>query len=280
MKIQKDSVKRKDIAKLIYERINKDRESIKQQYEKSKSKIGYFYIDNLLPAEIAQEINNKFPGPEKMILKKSLRENKHIAAQMNDYHPILEEVIYAFQNKDVVSEIKYICGIDDLYPDEHLYAGGISSMRKNQFLNPHLDNSHDKDRNRWRVLNLLYYVTPKWDDNSGGHLEIWPNGLIKKQITLHSRFNRLVVMATHQYSWHSVSPVSRNDASRNCVSNYYFSNKPINDSDQFHVTTFRGRPEQQITNQILKIDSFLRMNIRKLFKKGISKNSHVYKKDN
>ena len=32
-------------------------------------------------------------------------------------------------------------------------------------------------------------------------------------------------------------------------------------------------------NQVLKIDSSLRMGIRKLFKKGIIENPHVYKKE-
>ena len=276
--MEKNIINRVELAKLISDRINQDKESMKQEYEKSKNKIGRFYIDNLLPLEIAKEINNQFPDSNKMTLKKSLRENKHIAAQMNKYHPILEEVIYAFQNEQVVHHIKDICRIKDLYPDEHLYAGGISSMKKNQFLNPHLDNSHDKDRNRWRVLNLLYYVTPQWNDQNGGHLELWPKGLKKKQETIHSRFNRLIVIATHQSSWHSVSRVLAN-SSRNCVSNYYFSNKPLGVKDKFHVTTFRGRPEQVITNRILQIDSFLRMNIRKLFKKGITENPHVYKKE-
>lgn len=265
------------LAKLILDRINRDKELLKQQYGKSRSKIGYFYIDDLLPIEITHAINNQFPIQKEMILKKSLREYKYIAAQMNKYHPILEEIIYAFQNKKIVNCIKDICGIDNLYPDEHLYAGGISSMKRGQFLNPHLDNSHDKDRNKWRVLNLLYYVTPEWNDENGGHLELWPNGLKKQQTTLHSKFNRLIVMATHKASWHSVSPVLAN-SSRNCVSNYYFSNTPISNNEEFHVTTFRGRPEQIITNQILKMDSFLRMNIRKVFKKGIKENPHVYKK--
>ena len=107
-----------------------------------------------------------------MVLKKSLRENKFIAVQMNQYASVLEEVIYAFQDERVVNLIKNICKTSDLQPDENLYAGGLSSMKQSQFLNLHLDNSHDNERNSWRVLNLLFYVTPNWEDSSGGHLEI------------------------------------------------------------------------------------------------------------
>ena len=32
-------------------------------------------------------------------------------------------------------------------------------MPQGNYLKPHLDNSHDRDRKRYRVLNLLYYVT-------------------------------------------------------------------------------------------------------------------------
>jgi Rps23 Pro-64 3,4-dihydroxylase Tpa1-like proline 4-hydroxylase len=150
-------------------------------------------------------------------------------------------------------------------------------MAYKQFLNPHLDNSHDKDRNQWRVLNLLYYVSPNWEESYGANLELWPNGLNKKQITIHSKFNRLVVMATHNKSIHSVSEVNF-DGFRCCVSNYYFSKKPLKNTDSFHVTSFRGRPENKLTDLILKIDTFLRMTIRKVFKKGIKENPHVYKK--
>jgi len=270
------SLNRTDLAQLIVNRIMQEKAPIKTQYEASKNQIGYFYIDDLLPPELTEYINSQFPSHDQMVLKKSLREDKYIGVQMDQYSQILEELIYAFQDDRVVDLIKEVCEIKDLKPDENLYAGGLSSMKQSQFLNPHLDNSHDKERRRWRVLNLLFYVSPNWADSNGGHLEIWPKGLKQDQITLHSRFNRLIVMATHEKSWHSVSPVVA-DASRNCVSNYYFSVNPLSNSDKFHVTTFRGRPHQKIRNHILKLDSFLRMNLRKLFKKGIIENPHVYK---
>lgn len=268
---------REDVAQVIVQKITQNKSLLKKQYELSKHGIGYFYIDNLLPEPLVKALNDNFPEAKEMVLKKSLRENKLVSAQMDKHYFLLEEVLYAFQDKRIVSLIKEITGIHQLYPDQHLYAGGISTMKQHQFLNPHLDNSHDKDRNNWRVLNLLFYVTPNWKLENGGHLELWPKWPKKSSVLIESRFNRLVVMATHNNSWHSVSPVIL-EGSRNCISNYYFSDSPLLENDRFHVTTFRGRPHQILTNQILKLDSFLRSIIRKVFKKGIRENSHVYKK--
>lgn len=266
-----------ELADRIYQEIKSNKVALQLHFAASKQAIGYFYLDNLLPDDIALKIYENFPESSQMVLKKSIREDKYVAAQMNRYNPILEEIIYAFQDKKIVDLVAEICNIKEAIPDDNLYAGGISMMGKNQFLNPHLDNSHDKDRECWRVLNLLYYVTPNWKEEYGGNLELWPNGLKQSQITLHSKFNRLIVMATHNNSLHSVSPVTF-DGFRCCVSNYYFSQNPLSQSDTFHVTSFRGRPEDKVTDVILQTDTLLRMIIRKIFKKGIKENPHVYKK--
>ena len=102
------------------------------------------------------------------------------------------------------SAISEIAGIEHLEPDEMLYARGVSMMKKDHFLNPHLDNSHDKIVVRYQALNILYYVSQNWGLNSGGNLELWPNGPEGHPIAIESKFNRLVVMATNRYSWHSV----------------------------------------------------------------------------
>jgi Rps23 Pro-64 3,4-dihydroxylase Tpa1-like proline 4-hydroxylase len=273
-------MKRNDIADQIQRQLERTKDQSKSMYENTREQIGYFYVDELLPTELAQRIFGSFPRGSHMKLKKSLREYKYIAAQMDNYDPILEETIYAFQDPRIVSLIRDICGITSLYPDENLYAGGISLMGDKHFLNPHLDNSHNKDREKWRVLNLLYYVTPDWPVSQGGNLELWPDGLGGKQITLHSKFNRLVVMATHDRSWHSVSPISNANHPRCCVSNYYFSDSSLKPTEEFHVTSFRGRPEQRIRDLVLRGDIWLRSAIRKVFKKGVIENPHVYKRSN
>ncbi len=265
------------ISDIIYKHIFANKQTLNEQFCLSENTIGYFYIDNVLPEQLALECAKVFPKPEEMKLLKSIKEYKHISAQMDKHHQLLEDVTYAFQNKKIVKLIGEICNISSLVPDDSLYAGGLSLMAKGNFLNPHLDNSHDAERKRWRVLNLLYYVTPNWKQQNGGHLELWPNGPKNEPIELVSRFNRLIVMATHSSSWHSVNKVTVDDC-RCCISNYYFSDNALRETDKFHVTKFRGRPNQTVTNLLLDCDASLRMLVRKIFKKGVRKNPHIYKK--
>lgn len=236
--------------------------------------INHFVVDDVLPSSWAEAIHAAFPNPGAMTLKRSLRELKYVAAQMDKYDSLLEEAVYAFQAPDVVAAIERITALPALEPDERLYAGGVSLMTPGHFLNPHIDNSHDKFRSRYRVLNLLYYVSPEWPEDRGGNLELWPDGPRGSPITIFSRFNRLVGMITHRKSWHSVSE-NRARFNRCCVSNYYFSKKPIGGTHYYHVTEFRGRPDQPIRDLALRADNWLRTMIRTRFP-GTFKNTHFY----
>ncbi len=162
-------------------------------------------------------------------------------------------------------------------PSTMLYAGGISLMATGHYLHPHIDNSHDMERQRYRILNLLYYASPEWDFENGGNLELWPNGAKAEPHAIHSKFNRLAVIATNRNSWHSVSKVlaARN---RTCVSNYYFSRASPVEEDYFHVTSFRGRPEEPVRDLMLRTDAALRSLIRKIAPDGLRRTRHYYKK--
>ena len=268
---------RKEIALLIVKKLTKEKESLIKLFNKSKNEIGFFYVDDLLPKELASKIYHNFPKLTETKQRKNIREHKHVAYQMDKYHSLLEEVIFAFQEKKVVQIVSEICSLTNILPDENLYAGGLSLMAKDNYLSPHLDNSHDKDRQLWRVLNLLYYVTPNWKIENGGNLELWPKGLKENPIEIESGFNRLVVMATHEKSWHSVNKVLV-DGVRGCVSNYDCSKTPLLYTDNFHITTFRGRPQEKVKDIILQLDNKARATVRKFFKKGIRENPHHYKK--
>ena len=277
MSDSKNAMRREYFADLIVARIEEEKEQLKKHFQE-KGRINSCYIDGLLPEDIVLQIFNAFPSPEEMAIHRSIRENKRVAAQMDLYNPLLEEIVFAFQDPRVVKICEYITGIEDMEPDEHLYAGGISLMAKGNFLNPHLDNSHDNDRENYRVLNLLYYVSPDWKEQNGGNLELWDKGVKGAPRTIVSAFNRLALMITNKSSIHSVSKVVA-DGKRCCVSNYYFSKTPADDKSYFHVTSFYGRPEEKMKSITLKVDRTLRNFIRKITGKRIIETDHIYKKD-
>ena len=267
---------RKNISSLMLDKLKENKDYLKEEFNKT-DQINSCYLDDLLPKNIVTEVYDAFPSPDEMDNHKSLRENKKIAAQMDLYNPILEEIVFAFQDVRIIKIVEEITGLKEMVPDDKLYAGGISLMAKGNFLNPHLDNSHDNDRENYRVLNLLYYVTPDWKEENGGNLELWDGGLNNKQRTVHSKFNRLVLMITNQTSIHSVSKVTF-EGKRCCISNYYFSNKPAEFSEYFHVTSFYGRPNEPVKNVFLRIDASLRQFVRKITGKRIVETKHIYKK--
>lgn len=270
------NLNRKELADLILAKLDLNKEVLKKDFS-ANDRINTCYIDDLLPVNIAKEIYAAFPSPEEMASHKSMRENKRIAAQMNLYNPLLEEIVYAFQDQRIVNIVEEITGLKQMIPDENLYAGGISLMAQGNFLNPHLDNSHDNDRESYRVLNLLYYVSPEWKLENGGNLELWDHGVKGEPRTIFSKFNRLVLMITNKSSYHSVSKVVA-DSKRCCVSNYYFSQIPAEKESYFHVTSFYGRPEEPVKKVALTGDRILRNFIRKITKKRLVKTKHIYKK--
>ncbi len=267
---------RGEIAGLIAERLAGRREALVREFHEP-GRIRSFILDDLLPEGMARAIYQAFPSTEALVLKRTLGQLKFVGYQMSQYDPLLEEIVYAFQDPRVVHEVSAITGLRDLLPDERLYAGGISLMAEGHYLNPHLDNSHDMERNNYRVLNLLYYVTPDWREEYGGHLELWDEGPGKAARTLHSRANRLVAMQTDERSWHSVSKVVH-AGRRCCVSNYYFSPRPAGEDDSYHVTSFRGWPRQKAADLLMRADNAARLAIRKIGGGWLFKNPHVYKK--
>jgi Rps23 Pro-64 3,4-dihydroxylase Tpa1-like proline 4-hydroxylase len=282
MTVTRSEITRVEIADLILQRLAAAAPQASAEFQLPRT-VKSFTIDNLLPEDLAHAIAVAFPAPEAMILKHHLGELKYVGVQMNRYAPLLEEALFAFQDPRIVAGIASITNIGGLLPDEHLYAGGISAMIHGHYLNPHLDNSHDAERKRYRALNLLYYVAPNWNPADGGNLELWDTGPKGSPRTIESLFNRLAVMQTDTTSWHSVSPIhlpeSRRQAARRCVSNYFFTPQPVDGQPEYHVTSFRGRPEERFKDLLMAADNSLRQAVKQTLGEKLFKNPHVYKKD-
>jgi Rps23 Pro-64 3,4-dihydroxylase Tpa1-like proline 4-hydroxylase len=249
----------------ILEKLEANKENHKKNwYKKNIIPTKYLVIDNVLPEKYCEKIFNEFPINKNNFVKfNSFREKKKTSSLIKKYNPIISGIFDAIQDTTVVKQISEITNLNNLEPDPSSYAGGLSMMSKGDFLNPHIDNSHDRDKKRYRKLNLLYYVTPDWKDDFGGNFELW-NEKVNKRQEIISKFNRLVIMETNKQSWHSVNTVIA-DKIRCCVSNYYFSPISSYKKDYHHVTSFTGRPNEKFKRFYGSFDNFIRNKISKFF---------------
>nr|AKR05593.1 hypothetical protein [Leptospira interrogans serovar Hardjo-prajitno]AKR05594.1 hypothetical protein [Leptospira interrogans serovar Hardjo-prajitno] len=194
----------KELAIIIIDCLTKYKLELKDKFESSIQEVGvrYCYLDGLLLESGEIRIYCVFPDKVNMRLMSSFRERKYTSKKFDQFDQILKNMTFAIQDAGVIRLIEEITGIVDQSPDPSLYAGGLSLMEKGNFLNPHIDNSHEMTRSMYRTLNLLYYVNKNWSFEKGGNLELWDKK-VKRNVTIESQFNRLVIMETNPWSWHS-----------------------------------------------------------------------------
>ena len=262
---------KEELISLISASLLSRKDDLKARFQASANDVGvrHVAIDDLLPHDVAKAIAEAFPDSGEMRLMDSFREKKFTSKAYDRFHPILGDVTFAFQDERIVEIIGEITGIAEQVPDSLLYAGGLSAMAKGHFLGPHIDNSHDSSRQYYRTLNLLYYVTEGWEEANGGNLQLWDRK-VAKNVTIHSRFNRLVLMETTPTSWHSVNEV-RAAGLRKCVSNYYFSRRSPTGEDYFNITAFSAPPSQPLLRTWSHFDAGLRQFLRKIKPDGVGR---------
>ncbi len=238
---------RQELSAHIAEQLKANKDTLRTYWQQS-GPVRHFHLDDLLPASWAADCFRALPAAEKLIERHTVKEHKHVGVDIDSYNPLVGDILLAFQDVAVVNIVSEITGVKDLLADGSLYGSGISMMMQGDFLLPHLDNSHDGDGKLYRVLNALYYITPDWPEDNGGNLELWDGDMAERQ-EIHARFNRLVMMETNTHSIHSVNKVLR-PGTRACISNYYFSARPVGEPAYIHKTTFYARPEDDLFKKV------------------------------
>jgi len=263
---------RENLEKRIIQRLLEEKDKIKLYWNnKSFNFTRHLIIDDFLPEDIANVILDDFLKQKNLFKegKYILKQKKNTLADISNSSNIIKDFYSIIHDNNFIEEISKITGMTNLKSDETLYAGGLTIMKENDYLNPHIDNSHNSSREMYRRINLLFYLNHDWQEMYGGNLELW-NDKVNKKKTIISKFNRLVIMETNKKSYHSVSKVKTNKL-RCCISTYYFSKESPDNTNYFHVTSFIGRPEEKFIRLLSNFDNKLRKMISYFLKFGRNK---------
>ena len=150
-----------------------------------------------------------------------------------------------------VDKLTEITGLQEIYPDYGLHGGGMHSHRPGGYLNIHKDYSIHPKLKLERKFNIIIYMTPNWQPNWGGGLELWSHneetGKPKELVTkVENKFNRAVLFDTTMNSWHGLPEPIRcpGNFNRNSLAMYYLT-RPSPDADPRKRALFVPKKEQE-----------------------------------
>jgi Rps23 Pro-64 3,4-dihydroxylase Tpa1-like proline 4-hydroxylase len=220
----------------------------------------HYVIDDFVNDDIAHKLSNDFMDFDSPNWFK-YNNQVEVKKSCNNWYNFPEETYKFFQylnSPAFVQSLSEVTGVQ-LIPDHGLHGAGWHIQPTGGKLNVHLDYSIHPKLGLERRFNFIFYLTPNWDTNWGGHLELWshdsennqPKELVK---TIENKFNRAVIFDTTYNSWHGFSqpincPV---DVYRKSIAMYYLCEPSEIASDRSRAL-FAPTEEQKNDPEIMKL---------------------------
>jgi Rps23 Pro-64 3,4-dihydroxylase Tpa1-like proline 4-hydroxylase len=159
----------------------------------------------------------------------------------------------ALASPEFLSDLSYFTGIPNLLADEELVGGGIHITGPGGRLDVHVDFNYLETRQLHRRLNLLLYLNPTWEEQWGGHIQLWDRDVKSCQQAFAPAFNRCVIFETSEISFHGVTPITpAASLPRISFATYYYTRQaPPNWKGTVHSTIFKARPEERFRGYVL-----------------------------
>lgn len=198
---------------------------------RSSKPFNHLVIDNFFIDDIANKLVKEFPdyNSSHWHVYDNAIENKKTC---NDWNKFGKTTYTTFEylNTHFLNYLNAFMS-QTLYSDPGLHGGGWHIHGNGGKLNIHLDYDIHPKLQMQRKLNLIVYMTPNWNSQWGGGLELWdhdestnsPKSCIT---TIENKFNRAVLFDTTQNSWHGLPEELKcpNNEYRRSLATYYLCN--------------------------------------------------------
>ncbi|MHC4947622.1 MAG: 2OG-Fe(II) oxygenase [Planctomycetota bacterium] len=229
----------------------------------------HFAIDDFLDESFAREVGESYPTfDEAMAMGRSFAAvNERGKVQITDadhFSPPVRRLHEALAARPWLDLLSHVMDIPDLRADPKLVGGGIHQTGPRGHLDVHVDFNYIEDRDLHRRLNILVYFNPDWREEWGGNVELWDREVKVCNHSFSPVFNRCVVFATSEISFHGVTAVRcpEDRARRSFAAYYYTKEAPAGWTGEKHSTIFRARPDEQFKGKILMPAERLKRSMR------------------
>lgn len=219
------------------------------------------YFDNFFNEEMLTKVLEEFPD-----LKKKpdleyeepyqVKKATHGEYRFGDY---TKGFAHFLNSQPFLEFLSHLTGIPHLLSDPYFEGGGFHQILPGGFLKIHADFNKQRWTKLDRRLNVLVYLNKNWEEDWGGHFELWDKEMKNCKQRILPVFNRMAIFSTTDFSYHGHPDPLKcpPDRSRQSFALYYYTNgrpvEEINKGLEDHSTIFKARPgmnEKRIINPV------------------------------
>lgn len=211
----------------------------------------HIVIDNIFPPEVLRTVVREIGTIEVDAEKQRYASvKKHRISDIWRMPPATRRLIEDLNSAPFVSLLEQITGIKGLLPDPHLEGGGVHQIGPGGYLKVHTDFNWHRRLQAHRRINLLLYLNEGWQEEWGGHLELWSEGMEACRARIAPLFNRMAIFSTTDASYHGHPDrlACPEDVRRNSIALYYYSTDRPSGETKFgrsEMTNYRERPGEE-----------------------------------
>ncbi len=223
----------------------------------------HIVIDNFMDEARLQQALDAFPAPDALKFKRfnDPSQKKLGYSQVENLPDPIASILYAMNQPLFLQFLENLTGIKGLIPDPYYHGGGLHQITRGGKLDVHIDFNFHKKLNLERRLNALLYLNKDWQEDYGGHFEIWrgntkDNGdhyLTECVNRILPLFNRFVAFSTSEISYHGHPDplLCPEGQSRKSLALYYYTvDRPEIEKAEPHSTIFVQRPQHIVEQAV------------------------------
>ncbi len=210
----------------------------------------HVHLDDFFPPGVLRRVIDEFPSPGAEAFEQpdnDYQVNKLGRVQDNDFagvSPFIRNLLAELNSRAMLDFLEALTGIEGLIPDPHFEGAALHQILPGGKLAVHADFNRDLRRDLERRVNVLIYLNEDWDEDWGGHLELWNRDMTACVSRIAPLANRCVVFSTSSTSFHGhPDPLTcPKGVTRRSIALYYYSRGRDDGPVDFHGTLWQARP--------------------------------------
>ena len=217
----------------------------------------HIVIDNFISERTLHRLLRDLPPADQPMQRavRTARTEDGRMAQLNkrsysdrEVGPAVRYLLWELNSGTFIDWLEALTGIAGLLPDPSFNGAGVHVTDPGGLLRVHADYNKHPRYGLDRRVNLLLYLNEDWQEEYGGHLELWDRDMAQCRASVLPIARRCVIFNTTSDSFHGhPHPLAcPSGVSRRSIALYYYTNgRPEAENNPRHATLWQDLPSEK-----------------------------------